>query len=245
MKDGGHDRRARWAGKPAVVALALSSHLGLLAWPAFAGTGAVPPRGAELAERSAFLEDRLDAGRLAARAWQHGWTGLHAVTTASGIVGAVSADDADERVAGVVTALKSAAALGQLLARPLPARLGADPMRRASGSDPARLVPRVALGERHLLENASREAAERFNPRRHAAVVIVNLIGGAAILGFGDAADAAVSTLTGIAVGEAQIWSQPWRADRDLREYQERFPQERIGLELRPRPGGFELALVF
>ncbi|MEK0082241.1 hypothetical protein [Benzoatithermus flavus] len=55
-----------------------------------------------------------------------------------------------------------------------------------------------------------------------------------------------MSTLSGIAVGEAQIWSRPWRAGRDLDDDRAAFPtttaRRGIEWELRPTPYGVRLA---
>src|SRR5688572_19186544 len=76
----------------------------------------------EIDARLRFLEERLDAGRFTASAWQYGWTGIYTTTTAVSAVQAITADDGDARVVGIVGAVKSAGAVAQLLIDPLPAR---------------------------------------------------------------------------------------------------------------------------
>lgn len=210
----------------------------------------VPPQLERLSEgevdaRLRLLEERLDAGRFSGQVWQQGWTGFYALTTLTSAAGAVAADDADGRVANLVGAVKSIGALAQLITDPLPARLGAAPMGEPA---PDRRLVRLALGERQLAENAAR-ARSRFSLQRHLEGVTTNLIGGAVIWAFGDSGDAITSTLVGIAVGEAQIWSQPWRAEGDLAAYRTAFPtttvQRAPGWELRPMGTGVQLALRF
>jgi hypothetical protein len=202
----------------------------------------------EIQARTGFLEERLDAGRRSAQAWQYGWTGVYGVTTTVSAVGTLLADDADDRVYNLVGAVKSAGALAQLLLDPLPARLGAAPMREVPATTRRGRLERLAVGERQLFVNAAR-AEQRYSLRRHLEGVTTNLIGGAVIWAFGDSSDAVVSTLSGIAVGELQIWTQPWRATGDLEDYRNRFtdgsPVGAGDWELRPRPGGVELALRF
>ena len=140
---------------------------------------------------------------------------------------------------------KSAAGVAQMLTDPLPARLGADPMRAVPDDTPHGRLQRVALGERQLVTNAAR-ADSRYSLRRHLQGVTTNLIGGGVIYAFGDSKDAMISVLSGIAFSEAQIWTQPWRANGDLTDYRNAFPStiasRPIQWELRPTLQGVELA---
>jgi hypothetical protein len=203
---------------------------------------------AELAARLGFLEERLHAGRPTALAWQWGWTGFYSASLALNVGYAVEAEDGDDRVRAIVDATKSAAATLQtltLLSDPLPANVGAQPMRDVAGDDRAARLERLAVGERQLLASAAR-AETRYSLRRHLIVLGGNLLGGAAILALGDADDALQSTLIGTAIGEAQIWSQPWRAPGDLRAYRASFPNARaITWDLRPKGRGVELVFRF
>ncbi|MFZ1430558.1 MAG: hypothetical protein WAS21_27785 [Geminicoccaceae bacterium] len=203
---------------------------------------------AELGARLHFLESRLDAGRPTALAWEWGWSGAYAASFVGNSIYAVSADEADDRVRAIVDAAKSGLAtiqMATLLLHPLAAGLGAEPMREVPGDDRSARQLRLAVGERQLLTTATR-AETRFNLRRHLVTIGANLIGGAAIATFGDSGDAVRSTLIGIAVGEAEIWSQPWRATGDLRDYQAQFPGS-AGLtwELRPMGTGVQVAFHF
>src|SRR5215213_4001914 len=65
--------------------------------------------------RLRFLDERLDAGRSTARAWQYGWTGAYGAGALAGAAQAVIADDGDEQVYNIVGAVKSAGALADLL----------------------------------------------------------------------------------------------------------------------------------
>jgi hypothetical protein len=203
---------------------------------------------AETEARLGFLEQRLDEGRFGGQAWQYGWTGVFGVGLVAGAAQAVMADDGDERVYQIVGAVKSAGGLAQMLTDPLPARLGADPLRQVPDGTPEGRLQRLALGERQLIDNAAR-AESRFSWRRHLEGVTTNLIGGAVIYTLGDSTDALVSTLSGILVGELQIWSQPWRATSDLDDYRARFPttmaSRGIEWQLRPTLHGVELAFRF
>lgn len=211
------------------------------------GTPLVMPTDAELAARIGFLEERLDAARPTALAWQYGWTGIYAAGFVSNTLYAVRADDGDERVRGIVDATKSALATAEMVSMfrdPLPGTYGARPMRAVPGDDRAARLQRVAVGERLLREGAER-AQTRYSWSRHLLGIATNLLGGAVIWTLGDGRDAAESTLIGIAVGEAQIWSEPWRATGDLRDYERRFPGPGVTWELRGKGPGVELVLSF
>lgn len=194
----------------------------------------------QIDQRLRFLEERLDAGRTTALVWQHGWSVGFAAGAIGNTAAAITADDGDERVAGIVDAVKASGGLAQQLLNPLPARLGAD---RVRGQPGATREQRLALGESQLQVNAAR-AEERWSLGRHLQVLAVNAIGGGVILAFGDSRDALVSAASGILIGEANIWSQPWRAIDDLRDYRAAFPPT-TGWELRPGLNGVELAYRF
>jgi hypothetical protein len=203
---------------------------------------------AELGARLHFLESRLDAGRPTALAWEWGWSGAYAASFVGNTIYAVSADEADDRVRAIVDAAKSGLAtiqMATLLLHPLAAGLGAEPMREVPGDDRSARQLRLAVGERQLLTTATR-AETRFSLRRHLVTIGANLIGGAAIATFGDSGDAVLSTMIGIAVGAAEIWTQPWRAPGDLRDYHVSFPATRgITWEFRQRGTGVQLAFHF
>ena len=202
----------------------------------------------EAAARLGFIEERLDAGRFNAQVWQYGWTSVFGVGLVSSTAQAILADDGDERVFQIVGAVKSLGALGQMLTDPLPARLGADPIRAVPGDGADAPLQRLAVGEQLLVENAAR-ADSRYSWRRHLEGVTTNLIGGGVIYALGDSTDALISTLSGILVGELQIWTQPWRASSDLADYRNAFPatmaSRGIEWQLRPTLNGVELALKF
>ena len=203
---------------------------------------------AEVDARLGFLEQRLDAGQNTARAWQYGWTGVFAAGAVLGAAQTITADNGDDRVYQIVGTVKSAGALAEMLTSPLPARLGAEPMRAVPAATPRGRQLRLAVGERQLIENAA-QAESRFSLRRHLEGVTTNLIGGAVIWALGSSRDAVFSTLSGIAVGEAQIWSQPWRATSDLDDYREAFPttiaSRGLQWELRPTLNGVQLAFRY
>ena len=210
-------------------------------------TPLVMPSDAELAARLGLLEERLEAQRPTALAWQYGWTGFYVASLAANVVYAARADDGDDRVRGIVDAAKSGLATAdmiRLLRDPLPGAAGAAPMRAVPGDTRAARVQRLAVGERQLRASAER-AATRYSWQRHLLGIATNLAGGAAILALGNRGDAVESTLAGIAVGELQIWSQPWRPTGDLRDYEARFPDASATWSVQAKGPGVELVVRF
>ena len=73
-------------------------------------------------------------------------------------------------------------------------------------------------------------------------LLVVVLVGGQIALHRADQHERALD----IAIGEAQIWSQPWRAPGDLRDYDATFPSRAgISWELQPMGTGVQLAIRF
>jgi len=175
---------------------------------------------AGLEQRLKFIETRLARQSPDARYWQRGWTGFHAASAAVHGVLAVDADDSDDEVNYLVGAVKSTGALAQMLIRPLPAVQSASRFQALPSRNREERIHKVAQGEALLHENADR-AATRSGWRRHLIGVGANLLGGVAIAAFGDSSDAVTSTLLGIAVSEANIWTEPSRAINDLEDYQD------------------------
>jgi hypothetical protein len=175
---------------------------------------------AELEQRLKFIETRLTRQSPDARYWQRGWTGFHAASAVVQGVLAVDANDSDDEVNYLVGAVKSTGALAQMLIRPLPAVQSATRFQALPSRSREERIHKVAQGEALLHENADR-AATRSGWRRHLIGVGANLLGGVAIAAFGDSSDAVASTLLGIAVSEANIWTEPSRAIDDLEDYQD------------------------
>jgi len=198
----------------------------------------------EIDLRLGYIEERLDAGKRHARYWQNGWTGFYSASALAQTVFWLDADNNDDRINYLVGAVKATGGLLDMLLRPLPGRYGAAEIKSLEGPSHVRL----GKGE-DLLQAAARRAQEKTTWKPHLKVLGVNLIGGAVILAFGDGGDALVSTAMGVAVAEANIWTQPTRPSSDLRDYQSRFQgmQARRGhrWQLLPFPGGAMLRTSF
>jgi hypothetical protein len=106
-----------------------------------------------------------------------------------------------------------------VLLRPIPGRQGADPIRAPADASHEDKLARLAEGE-HILVDAARRADERSSWTNHLGNLVFNLLGGGILLALHEDRYAAVAALSGTAVGEAYIWSEPSRAPGDLADYQ-------------------------
>jgi|SRR5271157_2526168 len=181
-------------------------------------TFSAPRTDAELDARLHFLEDRLDAGRRHAQVWYYGWLGFNtaclAYTTASATV-----DSARSRSFDIVNASQAAIGVADLVfVRPIPGREGADPIRGPADASHADKVARLTKGEQILVAAAQR-ADDRSSWTNHLGNLAFNLLGGGILLALHEDHYAAVAALSGTAVGEVYIWSEPSRAPGDLEEY--------------------------
>jgi hypothetical protein len=203
---------------------------------------------AEVRERLRFLEERLEAVQGAGQVWHWTWFGIHGAGIAAGVAELAIADDADGRVAGLVNAGKSVVGIGRILYDPLPARLGADPVRALPDATPAQRQVRLRLAEA-LLEESAERAERKYTPWPHLGNALINLVGGGIIWGLGDWRDAAISTGLGLALGEVRIWTLPTQPARDLDDYRARFGGTATGtgisVELTPRPNGMAITFRF
>ena len=202
----------------------------------------------DMERRLAFIEERLNEGRNSARYWQYGWSGFFAASAAAQGYAAIDTDDGDDEVNYAVGAIKSAAGLTLMLLRPLPAVKGAAPLQEMPANTPLQKETRLKAG-RELLHKNARRAQERKSWIRHLTGIAVNLVGSVVIASIGDTDDAVISGLTGIAINQANIWSQPSRAIDDLNDYQREFPAgsttNEAAWQLTPISGGLGVTIRF
>ena len=198
--------------------------------------------------RLLFIEERLNEGRNGARYWQYGWSGFFAASAAFQGYKAFESNDGDNQLNHAVGAVKSAAGLTLMLLRPLPAVEGATPLQEMAANTPYEKEARLKAAK-DLLHTNERRARERKSWKRHLTGIAVNLVGSAVIAAFGDTEDAVVSGLSGIAINQANIWSQPSRAIDDLADYQKEFPavpeSNEAAWRLTPMKGGIGITIPF
>lgn len=177
-----------------------------------------------LNERLELLTQRLDADRWHADHWNRGWVAVYLGAAVTNAALFVNTPGWSARGSFGVEAIKaSAGVVGHVLLQPFSAHHGADELRARPGSSFVDLHAKVQFGEWLLARNA-READMRYAWHRHLAAVLVN-VAGVLVVGLAceDWTTAAVNGAIGLAAGEAEIWSQPWRSRGDLRDYRRRF----------------------
>lgn len=225
--------------------------VGSIAAPACGGERAFASCSVGTSERLAFIEDRLEARRPYASYWWMGWTGFYGLGAVVQAGRAATDDDDSKQADFVVSAVKASFGVARLLVWPPSAKAGAAAMRVVDPRDESACRERLRIGEELLRRNA-RESAARWDWKRHAANVGINVAGGLIVAeGWDDPSRGWRSAGIGIAVGEAFTLSHPWKAPADLVEYEERFGEVAapaptdVSFELAPQLGGVALAVRF
>jgi hypothetical protein len=200
-------------------------------------------------ERLEFVEDRLEQRRRYADWWWKGWTGFYGIGMVYQSVKAGTEDDGGKRADYIVSAVKAAFGTGRTFLYPPNARLGAAPMRGVDPSDEQQCRERLRIGEELLRTNA-KESLQRWDWKRHAANVAINVAGGVIVAEGFDESRGWRSAGIGIAVGEAYTFSYPWKGDNDLDDYERRFGTGEISarpvsFSIAPRLGGLQLSVAF
>jgi hypothetical protein len=177
----------------------------------------------EVTGRLQYIQSSLDAGQGAANLWWYGWTAGYGAATAEQIVAHCQADTTKERQDTLVGYVTSAfGVIGQLVAPVEAGRLAAQ-LRAIPGQTPEERQAKLTAAESFLRRSAAQEAFGR-SWKMHAITGAVNLgIGLFLWLRYDrPVRDGLVIFATGQLVSEVQIFTQPMKAVRDLREYEQR-----------------------
>ncbi|MCC6849264.1 MAG: hypothetical protein IT294_12255 [Deltaproteobacteria bacterium] len=235
----------------ATAAAILLGALVLASAAAWADVGAFERCGAGTHERLTFIEDRLEERRPYAQYWWLGWTGFYGLGAAVQSARAATEDDDSMQADFVVSAVKASFGVMRLLVWPPTAKAGAAAMRVVEPRDETACRERLRVGEELLRRNA-RESESRWDWKRHAANVGINVAGALIVAeGWDDPSRGWRSAGIGTAVGEVFTFSHPWKADDDLAEYEERFAPRadltptKVSFEVAPQLGGIALGLRF
>jgi hypothetical protein len=202
----------------------------------------------QIDRRLAFLEQRLDDTETHAKAWQYGWLTINA---GGAIVSGAQAgfDHGNDRVYDALEAGKSTIGTVYLLTSPMPGRHGAEPIRALASATRADKLAQLERAER-LFRETVRRSEERSSLLMHVGNAGLNIVTGAVLLGLDEPRLAAMSFFLDTAVGEVQIWTQPWEPPKDWQDY-ERFvatglPQEpRTSWHIAPTGRGLALQIDF
>jgi len=176
----------------------------------------------ETNQRLHFLESHLAAEAAQARAWEAGWSVVDVSGVGYGAYQIAQQTNRAELAEGIVGTAKSVIGVVTLAATPLKTARGARELRERSGVSPEERLDQLVVAERLLRQNAA-ESDIRYAWQAHVISLALNLVGGVVVWIAGDFWKGAQSAAIGAAVGEVQIWTRPWKAKRDLREYRLQF----------------------
>jgi hypothetical protein len=163
-------------------------------------------------------------------------------------VQASTEDDEGRQADYAVSAGKALFGTIRIALTPPTARVGADPMRSVEPVDAATCRQRVEVGEELLRKNA-KESESRWDWKRHAANVAINVAGGIIVSQAFDEDRGWASAGVGIAVGELMTFSHPWHGDDDLADYEQKFgaspPPQRVTFSIAPWNQGARVLVRF
>ncbi len=203
------------------------------------------------AERLSFIEQRLEERRPYAKYWWMGWTGFYSLGVIIQSASSATEEDDSRQADLTVSAVKALFGVTRLVFWPPTAKAGAAAMRTVDPADESACRERLRIGEELMRQNA-RESLQRWDWKRHAANVAIN-VGGALIVaeGWDDPSRGWRSAGIGIAVGEVFTFSHPWKADDDLAEYESKFGSSpdlaprKISWGVTPTLGGLSFGMQF
>jgi hypothetical protein len=168
--------------------------------------------------RLRFLRDRMRLAARKARIWSWTWAGIYSSLTVGQLALLPTADKGDQ-VDNYIGAAASFIGLATIVVSPLRVMSDQRWLERRMRTPAADVCARLAEAEHLLVRDADSEAFGK-SALVHAGNFVLNagislLLG----LGFHHWGQAALQGLTGIAVGEAMIISQPDQSVTDLRRY--------------------------
>lgn len=200
------------------------------------------PSAQDIDARARYLMERLDARKKHATWWHRSWFAVYTGGMAFTALRLGITDSSGVRADSIVSGVKSAIGLSNLLFRPLEARHGADRIRAMPGETREQRLARMEAAEKQLEANAARASKAR-DWRAHLSSVGLNVAGGAALLIGGWQKRAAVSAALGIVVGEISIYTEPVTPAQDWDDYQARKSSRTW--TLLPSGNGLTFAMTF
>ena len=170
------------------------------------------PSDADVTRRLAFISSTLERGTVAADRWWYGWyTGWTTLTTGE-VVFAIAAKDRGFRVDSAVGAASCSLGVIPLAFAPFVPRTAAASLRTLPGDTPEQRRRKLTVGEDLLRRSAARESLGR-SWVTHALGITVSVAAGLILaLGYKRPVTGTINIVTGIALTEAQIFTQPTAA---------------------------------
>jgi hypothetical protein len=218
--------------------------------------GAEPPstEGAGLSDadvdrRLRFIEDRLDDSRLHGQIWYWSWMTVDVASAGGNAYAAHTFDgNHDDRVNASVNAAESVVGIVDLLARPLEARHGDDPVRGLPEATREEKLAKLRAAEDQLDRNAAR-AERRWSPADHAGNAALALAGGLTVGLWGNASDGVVTGVSSLVGGWLNLLTAPWQPEDDWKDYQSFIGRDTdrtsLNITVVALPGGAGAAIVY
>jgi hypothetical protein len=206
---------------------------------------------AEVTKRLAFISSTLESGTVAADRWWYGWYIGWTTLTAGEVVFALAATDRGFRVDSAVGAVSCSLGVIPLGFLPFVPRTAAASLRTLPGSTAEERRRKLVVGENLLRKSAEKEALGR-SWLTHALGISVSIGAGLVLgLGYKRPVTGIINTVTGIALTEAQIFTQPTAAIGAWKAYGLGKFEAPVAAATAPRwtivpqPTGIGLAAIF
>jgi hypothetical protein len=195
---------------------------------------------AEVGNRLRFIQSSFDAGKTAADLWWYGWLYGYSAATVGQLAIYSNSGDETTRQNMLVGAVTTALGAGGQVVFPLEAGRFAVRLRGMPVGTPEARRVKLDVAENFLREAA---AQERFGRswKTQAMAAGVNVAAGLWISLYyhRPASDGFVTFAVGQLFAEAQIYSQPMKAVRDLEEYEKRSDFAEVVMPESPPPVRF------
>jgi hypothetical protein len=173
----------------------------------------------EITRRLGFIERHLESGTVAADRWWYGWYAGWTALTAGEVVFALAATDRGFRVDSAVGAVSCSLGVIPLGFLPFVPRTAAASLRAVPGVTREERRRKLAVAERLLRTSAETEALGR-SWLTHTLGISVSVAAGLILaLGYKRPVTGTINIVTGVALTEAQIFTQPTAAITAWRAY--------------------------
>jgi hypothetical protein len=200
-----------------------------------------------ISERINFIQTSFDKGETSARIWSYTWTGLYGALT--GLQTFQVLYSRHDRASNIVNASQSVFGVAVMIVDPFHARSSGSDLRKMPGNTPEEQQHKLDLAERWLERNYKQEKFGRSWPY-HLLGVAVSIIGGGIAWHNNGSKNGITTMLSGIAVSEVQIWTQPTRGMSDYNEYRRKYkdachniPEKKYFIA--PSLNGFVAGVIF
>lgn len=149
--------------------------------------------------------------------WEYGWGSFNGATLIYSTALAIGENDAKKRNGNIVNAVESLIGLGDVIFRPLPA-FNAEVVCSDLDS-PAQCLNR----KESLLRDSAERANDPYEILPHAANAGFNAVAGIVVSQIGRTNDALVTGISGVIIGEIQLWTTPRGPIKDYDQYKLNF----------------------